>query len=182
MTTETKETITLSGTIQDIAFKYTNEGNEFAEVSLDVGRQYPVKCRAFDEDLVKRVHNAKKGQDAGFLINETKGSYQGKEVTYRNIVGITQADPASNPPPPKAKPTQSAQSASSVSDHDRQESIQRQVSLKCAVDLAANGILIPEGEQTIVGVVLDAAETFALWLDGTPNRLGEPEAEGGSNG
>ena len=90
MTTEKK---TISGTISDIAFKSTKNDEEYVEVSLmQPGQQYATKCRAFDEELVTRFHNAKKGTLIGLAIEESPGTYQGKSITYRNIIGITAAE------------------------------------------------------------------------------------------
>jgi hypothetical protein len=52
-----------------------------------------------------------------------------------------------------------------VSDYDRQASIQRQVALKGAVDLAANGMLVPPDEEPVYEMVLRVASRFSQWLE-----------------
>lgn len=87
---EEKPTKTLSGTISDVAFKSDRNDKEYAEVSImEPGKQYATKCRAFDEAVVGRFHNAKKGTFIGVVITESPGTYEGRAITYRNIVRIT---------------------------------------------------------------------------------------------
>jgi hypothetical protein len=172
---------TLQGTISDIGFKFTAKGNEFAEVSVSqTGKQYPVKARCFDEDLVARFKKAKKGMGVTLDIEEEPGEYQGKKITYRNIIGIldAQATPADAPQSAQTpQPSANGGSPAYVSDRERQQSIQRQGALRRAVELAAQGVLIPEGEQSITDAVLAAATAFAEWLDGTPEaEEGEQDA------
>ena len=96
MTTTTPPRI--RGTITDVAFKYTRtkERKEYAELSvLEVGRESPVKCRAFDKELVDRFKRATKGMTVDLAIEEEPGTYQGKSITYRNIVGVISASAGS---------------------------------------------------------------------------------------
>jgi len=79
----------ISGTIDDVAMKRTSRDGKYAEVKLLVsGNTYPLTLRCFDEPLVERLENARRGMETGFLIEERDGEYQGKAITYRNIVGI----------------------------------------------------------------------------------------------
>ncbi len=99
---------TLTGEITDIAFKPDKNGNEYVEVSLSQpGKQYATKCRAFDDGMVARFKKARKGMALGLVIEEEHGEYQGRSVTYRNIVGLTAAGTplaAEGPPPPNGSP------------------------------------------------------------------------------
>lgn len=78
----------IEGEITDVAFKKGSKG-EYVEVKLQQdGKKYPTTCRAFDGDLIARFHKAGRGMKVGFEIEEAAGDYQGKRVTYRNVVGI----------------------------------------------------------------------------------------------
>ena len=101
MTTQEKVRATLFGEIADIALKIGTKG-EYCEMAVrQDGREYPAKCRAFDPDLVNQLKQMRKGDKIGLEIEETQGQYQGKKITYRNIVGIL-VTPA--PAPEKVKP------------------------------------------------------------------------------
>jgi len=158
MTTKTQRNI--SGTIADLAFKYTAKGDEYAEVSLEEpGNKYPTKARAFNGDLVARFHNAQKGTLVGLAIEEEQGEYNGKPITYRNIVAIV---PATTAPPPEVNVTGTVNWPAGFDL--RGNSIERQVCLKGAVDLVSNGVLTPDENETALDLVHRAASSLLQWL------------------
>ena len=110
-------TTTIAGEIVDLAFKWAKNNNEYAELAiLEEGRQWPIKgIRAFDAELVGRLHKAQVGMWVSLGIHEREGDYQGKAITYRNLVEIRDAKteaPASASAPaarPKAQTTETPQ-------------------------------------------------------------------------
>lgn len=99
----TKITKTLTGTIGSVDFKYSANGNEFATVDLRLkpDDRYGPKCRAFIEELVEQLRSHHKGDRITLEIQEEPGHFDGKPVTYRNIIGILLPH---NALPPAGKP------------------------------------------------------------------------------
>lgn len=136
MTTKEKTKRTIHGTIADLSQKKDKNGKPFYEVSLQQeGLKYPTKARAFREEMVTRFDKATKGVQIGLEVEEEQGEWQGKPVTYRDIVGIVPFDglapverPASQPKPQNA-PTGAGRASNGHSD-DRNDSIERQVIFK----------------------------------------------------
>jgi len=88
----TKVTKVLSGTITDIAFKFSAKGTEYTEVSvLPAGTNYALKCRTFDPEGVEWFKKARKGAVISLNIEEEPGMFQNKPIVYRNIVGLTES-------------------------------------------------------------------------------------------
>jgi hypothetical protein len=72
---------------------------------LEEGRQWPIKgIRAFDVDLVARLHKAQVGMWVSLGIHEREGDYQGKAITYRNVVSILDAKVQAPASAPAAQP------------------------------------------------------------------------------
>jgi len=154
MTTE-KPRKTLSGTITDIAFKKDRNDKEYVEVSLlQPGNEHATKCRAFDEDMVPRFHNAKKDTSVGLIIEESSGTYEGRPITYRNIVGITKPDGAILPPAQKERQT--------LPLVDTQANRERATNRRTALMQAQAHY---QGTNAVDFEVLSTADLFDAWLN-----------------
>ena len=146
------------GVIDGLVIKQTKNGADYVEVKLLRERmQYPDTCRGFDEDIVALMRDVPLGSYAMLLIDESPGSFNGKPITNRNIVGYEaiggfSGNPAvegsgepEQPPDdelfggPTTLPTKpSAPTPYVSSDERRQASIERQVAFKEAVQVALN--------------------------------------------
>ena len=125
----TQTSKTISGTITDIARKEGTNG-EYVEVSvLQPGQNYPTKCRAFDEELVEDFRGIKKGAAISLTITESPGTYQGRPITYRNIVDFDDDPPVSRQPAPNTQqstPSQQTPTPRGEPTPDRQDLIMLQ--------------------------------------------------------
>jgi len=144
---------TITGKVEDIAFKLSENGNEFCVISFIEKKKnggwnkYPYNCRTFDEEIVEALkeeleesENGLKGVE-GELRVEVKQDreYQGKTVTDRDIVDYNftglamdwertqgQEDAVQTPAP-------SAGATYTGGGDPRQASIERQVAFKEAI-------------------------------------------------
>lgn len=149
---------TISGTITDIAFK-SGQNGEYVEVALmQSGMEYPTKCRGFDETLVQRFRQAKKGMGVGLIIEEAPGTFQGKPITYRNIKGIVQAA-GDAPDTPRAQRAAAAESPSGV---DRQDLIMLQHASGVVAQAYGDWLRIDKATGTF-GEYLKAIAEGATW-------------------
>ena len=147
----------ITGKVEDIAFKLSGNGNEFCTISFLEKRenggwnQYPYNCRTFDEEIVEALkeeveenENGLKGTEGVLRVDVKQDrEYQGKPVTDRDIIDYDfsgkirewtrTADFKDEVRPPQ--PTTAAQSTG-TSD-PRQASIERQVAFKEAVSIVA---------------------------------------------
>ena len=192
MTTAAKTQRNISGTITDVAFKYVgtgaNKGKEYAEVSLlEPGKDFPTKCRAFDEALVTRFKGPMKGTAIGLAIEESEGTinpHTKKPYTNRDIVAIVPVDAATAQAPaegsqaaapaaegrsplPRQEGGAAARKATALAPDPRGNSIERQTALIQATLLAANGVLVPGEDSDIIDAIEGAADRFIAWLQGT---------------
>lgn len=90
----------ITGKVEDIAFKLSGNGNEFCTISFIEKRsdgswnKYPYNCRTFDEEIVEALKEEVSESESGLtgasgvLRVEVKQDreYQGKTVTDRDIV------------------------------------------------------------------------------------------------
>ena len=65
--------------------------------------------------------------------------------------------------------------AAALARDPQRDSIERQVALKAAVELAANGVLDPSDEGGLRTAIIGAADTFIAWLQGTPVEASEEQ-------
>ena len=84
----------ITGTVVDKAIKESRNGQNYIELKIqdDPGSEYATTVRAFDEEVVAQCTNIKKGATVILGISETKGEYQGREVTYRNVVAVVSTE------------------------------------------------------------------------------------------
>ena len=144
---------TITGKVEDIAFKLSENGNEFCVISFIEKKKnggwnkYPYNCRTFDEEIVEALKEEVEESETGLkgvegeLRVEVKQDreYQGKTVTDRDIVDYnftglamdwerTQGqEDAVQPPAPSAGATYTG------GGDPRQASIERQVAFKEAI-------------------------------------------------
>ena len=187
----------ITGKVEDIAFKLSENGNEFCVISFIEKKKnggwnkYPYNCRTFDEEIVEALkeeleesENGLKGVE-GELRVEVKQDreYQGKPVTDRDIVDYNftglvmewertqgQEDEVQTPPP-------SAGATYTGGGDPRQASIERQVAFKEAVSLVAR--LNPTAETgwwDSIFLATNIGETILNRTYGQEN-LGEKLAE-----
>jgi hypothetical protein len=180
MTTETVKVI--SGPVTKITFPQDKNGNVFAAVTItQPNLEYPTTARAFGEELVEEIHTLSEGMVVGLRITETPAP-NGKGH-YRDILALVPAQDSPGTPPARVPQnehsTPQRASGGYVSDRDRQESIEGQVqgkiasdkaiaALKGAVDLASNGMLVPEDGESTESRTLIAADAFYSWLAARP--------------
>jgi len=144
---------TITGKVEDIAFKLSENGNEFCVISFIEKKKnggwnkYPYNCRTFDEEIVEALKEEVEESETGLkgvegeLRVEVKQDreYQGKPVTDRDIVDYNftglvmewertqgQEDEVQTPPP-------SAGATYTGGGDPRQASIERQVAFKEAI-------------------------------------------------
>ena len=144
----------LSGEVVDLAFKFTQKGDEYAEVTIAADNStsdYPPKARTFDSVLVGELHGASRAYQITVAVVEKPGTYQGKDIVYKNIVGI-QSLTAPQAVGGKPSPAPQAQVAKPSSVDENQMRIMRQstlgysATLHSGKDFASPEIMI---EQTI---------------------------------
>ena len=84
----------ITGTVVDKAIKQSRKGQNYIELKIqdDPGSEYATTVRAFDEEVVAQCTDIKKGATVILGISETKGEYQGREVTYRNVVAVVSTE------------------------------------------------------------------------------------------
>ena len=77
----------ITGTVVDKAIKESRNGKNYIELQIqdDPGSEYATTVRAFEKEVVAQCTNIKKGATVVLGISETKGEYQGREITYRNV-------------------------------------------------------------------------------------------------
>lgn len=129
----------LSGEIVDLAFKFTQKGDEYAEVSIAVDNStsdYPTKARTFDSVLVGELHGASRAYQITATIVEKPGTYQGKDIVYRNMVGIQSLSAPEVRKPAPAQQTQPQTAKLSTAD-ENQMRIMRQSTLGYSATLLA---------------------------------------------
>lgn len=137
----------MTGEIADLAYKYTQKGDEYAEVSVAVNGNtsiYPTKLRTFDSILVSQLHGASRAYQISVDVEERPGTYQGKSITYRNIVGITSlaepsADaPAATPQAPTQAPTRQVDQGAEPAPWSN--SIDERIAWNSAINNGANHV------------------------------------------
>ena len=74
----------ISGTVEDKAQKENKNGDPFLSFKIGVGRQYPVSVT----DHEMRGEMLHKGDRVELDIEESQGTYNGKAVTYRNLIAV----------------------------------------------------------------------------------------------
>ena len=84
----------ITGTVVDKAIKESRNGQNYIELKIQdaPGSEYATTVRAFDEEVVAQCTDIKKGATVILGISETKGEYQGREVTYRNVVAVVSTE------------------------------------------------------------------------------------------
>ena len=147
----------ITGKVEDIAFKLSGNGNEFCTISFYEKRsdgswnKYPYNCRTFDEEIVEALKEEVSESESGLtgangvLRVEVKQDreYQGKTVTDRDIVDFNftgkimewtrtwDMKDEVQPPAPSAGATYTG------GGDPRQASIERQVAFKEAITISA---------------------------------------------
>ena len=74
----------ISGTVEDKAQKENKNGDPFLAFKIGIGRQYPVSVT----DHEMRGEMLHKGDRVELDIEESQGTYNGKAVTYRNLIAV----------------------------------------------------------------------------------------------
>ena len=74
----------ISGTVEDKAQRENKNGDPFLSFKIGVGRQYPVSVT----DHEMRGEMLHKGDRVELDIEESQGTYNGKAVTYRNLIAV----------------------------------------------------------------------------------------------
>ena len=74
----------ISGTVEDKAEKKNKHGAPYLAFKIGVGRQYPVSVT----DHEMRGEMLHKGDRVELDIEESQGTYNGKAVTYRNLIAV----------------------------------------------------------------------------------------------
>jgi hypothetical protein len=74
----------ISGTVEDKAQRENKNGDPFLAFKIGVGRQYPVSVT----DHEMRGEMLHKGDRVELDIAESQGTYNGKAVTYRNLIAV----------------------------------------------------------------------------------------------
>jgi len=74
----------ISGTVEDKAQRENKNGDPFLAFKIGVGRQYPVSVT----DHEMRGEMLHKGDRVELDIEESQGTYNGKAVTYRNLIAV----------------------------------------------------------------------------------------------
>lgn len=186
MATEQKADYTIHGEIAKLAFINGKQG-EYAEVEvLENGSTRPTKAKCFVDALVERLHKAEKGHKVGFEIWEKTGQYKGTPIQYKNIVGIVKYDPDA-PPSWKGQPKANGQSSQDASNRygqrspDERRSIEKQVSLKAAVEAYGYQHSADDDVATMADSILFLADAFDAWLAKAPADASESTIENGLN-
>jgi hypothetical protein len=74
----------ISGTVEDKAQRENKNGDPFLAFKIGIGRQYPVSVT----DHEMRGEMLHKGDRVELDIEESQGTYNGKAVTYRNLIAV----------------------------------------------------------------------------------------------
>jgi len=74
----------ISGTVEDKAQRENKNGDPFLSFKIGIGRQYPVSVT----DHEMRGEMLHKGDRVELDIEESQGTYNGKAVTYRNLIAV----------------------------------------------------------------------------------------------
>ena len=74
----------ISGVVEDKAQRENKNGDPFLAFKIGVGRQYPVSVT----DHEMRGEMLHKGDRVELDIEESQGTYNGKAVTYRNLIAV----------------------------------------------------------------------------------------------
>ena len=74
----------ISGTVEDKAQRENKNGDPFLAFKIGIGRQYPVSVT----DHEMRGEMLHKGDLVELDIEESQGTYNGKAVTYRNLIAV----------------------------------------------------------------------------------------------
>lgn len=74
----------ISGVVEDKAERENKNGDPFLSFKIGVGRQYPVSVT----DHEMRGEMLHKGDRVELDIEESQGTYNGKAVTYRNLIAV----------------------------------------------------------------------------------------------
>ena len=89
------DAIQITGIVADKAVKETKGGTQYIELKIqsDEGSEYATTVRAFDNDIVAQcISDIRKEDSVTLGIEERIGQYQGKDVTYRNIISIVEVN------------------------------------------------------------------------------------------
>lgn len=148
------------GQIEEISKKTSKNGGEFYKLKI-AGHNYSVfdKTPAYDSLEAKEY---KLNETVGFDYTETPGNFNGKPVTYKNIVAILKvAQPTTAP---SAAPTETK--APDWDAKDRR--IVRMASLNTAVKLVKTNFMALPDEVQKGGVspalVMGIAKQFEEWV------------------
>ena len=95
----TKETKTITGELaENPVFKFDKNGKEYVGVKIvDPQKRFPVSLSGFDTPLVERFKKARQGMVVTLQYTESTGTYEGRPVTYHNIVAIGPVAAAQHP-------------------------------------------------------------------------------------
>ena len=74
----------ISGVVEDKAERENKNGDPFLAFKIGVGGQYPVSVN----DHEMRGEMLHKGDRVELDIEESQGTYNGKAVTYRNLIAV----------------------------------------------------------------------------------------------
>ena len=74
----------ISGVVEDKAQRENKNGDPFLAFKIGIGRQYPVSVT----DHEMRGEMLHKGDRVELDIEESQGTYNGKAVTYRNLIAV----------------------------------------------------------------------------------------------
>ena len=74
----------ISGVVEDKAQRENKNGDPFLSFKIGIGRQYPVSVT----DHEMRGEMLHKGDRVELDIEESQGTYNGKAVTYRNLIAV----------------------------------------------------------------------------------------------
>ena len=169
MTTQDRQMIT--GTVASAAIKKKQNGEPYGEVALiPDGLSKPVTLRAWTEECVQFCSTLKKDDWVSLLFTEGQREYDGKQITFRNIVGIGDAPEAApdyidvlDDPKPTPKPQVDLSEGT-----PKDVLIIDQVLTKIAADLVAKDYTSPH----------DAAEiAIYLWDSIRRRHIEEPAEE-----
>jgi hypothetical protein len=150
--TEQRETEFVTGTVGGIIQKAADKWQ--VEIT-PTGSQYAKKCWTKSEDT-RALAATLIGQEATFECGVSHWAKQ--DGTPVKSLWINAINPGAPPPQPLTQPAASAATPTQAFD-PRQNSIERQCSLKAAVEFITDA-------HATTGQVITAAEVFLAWIQG----------------